>query len=571
MKRSPFPITALSCLLIACLLPGHFTQILEEVAQARPLVSAQRTHAEVTEIKAEVPDISAKAPGINGNSLLSQREQEFDPLRFHQNKPLPKPTTPQNPPSKKIELPKSTDFRTKIQKYFAKVTPNFLQKFFQFLTKGLSYTSRRKPDWEEMDKDITEMIAALQKFTSEDLYTQAGTHRRIFELLYPELTPDHLQTADFAKVLLKKQEAEAKRYQQNKLSGALPEPLKDPQLLMTQARDELENLGGFNSVFRSRKKERQMLYVKSLVELSRHEKFSKDALSTIDTIIRNLRLRENPADRPRILKYLIAAQYVMTFPHESLEELPAHLARQPAWGILENLLKKQTLNDWLNFFKQQDNKFVSSLYQNMIAGRLSGQETFKVIGEWSLAVINPTHSKMNIPIHNQLFALETLHMLSSVKPVEFGGSNPAFEGLIATRNAWRQGNSDNEVLPAMIERTAESALKTRITTINEEEFRLLIAQHKNAPTSPETEPTSPKTEPTSIKTEPTPPKTESTPPNTESTPPKAESTSPKKDLASPKTAATSPKTEPTSPKTDAEPSKKDESHTTSHEAQHQQS
>jgi hypothetical protein len=103
MKRSPFPITALSCLLIACLLPGHFTQILEEVAQARPLVSAQRTHAEVTEIKAEVPDISAKAPGINGNSLLSQREQEFDPLRFHQNKPLPKPTTPQNPPSKKIE------------------------------------------------------------------------------------------------------------------------------------------------------------------------------------------------------------------------------------------------------------------------------------------------------------------------------------------------------------------------------------------------------------------------------------------------------------------------------------
>ncbi|PLW05246.1 hypothetical protein PCANC_26887 [Puccinia coronata f. sp. avenae] len=340
-----------------------------------------------------------------------------------------------------------------------------------------------------------------------DLSTRAARHRKIYKLLYAARAHDSEMRELSNLIQAQRQEAndnlsaskhgKPKQYnlnieklKQNKINGGKP---TDPLMkLIIMARNKLENLGPVSKAYRIRQKEEQTLFVEILVVLSRDPNYSEDALHAIDTVIKTLKLRKDPQAQPKLMRYLKAAHYVMTTEEKSLDS-PTVLRQISETG--KNLVKhlaNQKLEDWLDNFQRQTNPQVHEIYQNMmITDNYSGAEIFDRILQWSSETMHPLlgHNKAVV---GHLFALETLHLLSSKKPEGLGGHNPAIEELISAGNAWRIAVPGKQPVHEFIELTTESALKRQISTITDDEIRAVITQHKAKSTPPKDDET-PKT------------------------------------------------------------------------------
>ncbi|KNZ62512.1 hypothetical protein VP01_1260g4 [Puccinia sorghi] len=410
MRRPMVPVTAWTCLLLVCLLPAQSMHNFQEAENLGRLASTPHPPTDFTPVGHDASDLNGHPPPFN-------REREAEEPIPHLN-----------------EL--TTKLLGRID------VPKFLHKIYDVMTRGFIHLDRpmgktvrapyyaswkRTSEWEEMDKDITEM----------PLPEEPGAAK--FEL----------------------------------------QPEEPPMDLIFTARNELEKLNGKTAIFQTRSKERQILLVKTLYILSRKPAYRESAIHAIETVVKTLQLRKNPEDLPKIMPYIKAAHYLMTTPKKPLDSpglLAQRLLKSDELGpSLQNILEKQDLKSWLGFFATEQHGEVQEKYKSMLESKLG--ERFNEILRWSSEVLHPANTH-RYSTDEVLFALETLYVHSVQKPEGLGSHNPAFEKLIDARDAWRGHSQLDESVPAAIELTANSAIKKKATIVENNELLYILHQHK---------------------------------------------------------------------------------------------
>ncbi|KAA1130819.1 hypothetical protein PGTUg99_023645 [Puccinia graminis f. sp. tritici] len=423
--------SVLSCFLLVSLLPVQSMQFISKTATISDgkgigSVAATADAAKARDIN-DVKDL--REPLLPSqhpqNPHYDQHPEDEIFHNSHSDRPLPPLHSKYNP----FRKMKFTGLKRFFGKYFK--LPNFLNKFFKFMTKGFVTVER------PFGKSVEQM----------DYLTQIPTDSQILARVSPA----------FAEV---------------------PYLADQPQFII-DARNELEQLKGGHAIYEKDQKERQMLLVKSLLMLSRKPELKEEALAAMETVMSTLKRWENadpeklaPPAPPRLTPYIKAAHYVMT--HEG-SDLAQRLLKttEGGGGHLEAHLKRQTMESWLKIFKEYKSKDVHQLYEAMAAKEVSEAEASKKLVEWSAQVIKPRPSHVQ-DMDDVVFALETLYVHSLHKPEGLGARNPALEHLLAARHEWRNQLAEDRAVPAAIDVTthlaAQEASKLHSAELEEEEI-----------------------------------------------------------------------------------------------------